>query len=854
MWSDLLYRLRALFRRQKLESDLDEELSFHIKCQEEKNRRAGMSSEVAHRLAVQALGGTEQTREACRDARGTRWLEEFLQDCRYSARTMGNNKAFAGLVAFVLAIGLGVVTAVFSIVHAVIIEPLPFRDSTQLLTVWDTYLPQYAKVGVSPVELQLWQAQRALFQETAWYRYVPLDGNLLMPGAEPVAVHADFISANFFSMLGMAPIAGRWLGSKEDPQSMLISEHLWRTRFAGDPNALGKTFRFNEEPFTVVGVMSSAAQFPEWADLWLPQGPLQRDELTNPVRHALGFVARLRPGMTKERAAAQLMEISRKLAGEHPKTSAGWGIRVNGLQEDLTGDVRPALVLLLSAASFLLLIACANIASLLLSRASGRAKEMAIRVAVGASSLRIVRQLLTESLALALLGGVLGWIVAKVGLMAVLPTRAHLDTTVILFLFSISVAAGIFFGLAPALQTLRSDPQSVIKSGTVTGGGMVARSVLIIFELSLTLMLVMGAGILAASFVRLMQVNPGFNANGVLTMRVVAPPSRKPGELFHRIQEKLMPLPGVQGIAATNALPLVADRASTSRFNVPGSPLISPDALPAAQVRLASPNYFSAMQIPVRTGRIFSEQDLNQPVCIINETMAHRFWPHRDPVGIKFINGPWGPNPNWATIVGVVGDVKQFGLDAEPSFDIYYPSLAGQYLVVKSAGDPLALGAVLERTLHSIDPELAIGDSRSMGQIAAESARTRRWTLGLLAAFASVALLLALVGIYGVISWSVTQRRKEVGIRMALGAQRGQVLALVLRYGLKLTLLGLGLGILASFALRHTLASFVYGVSAEDPIIYACVPVFLFAAALLACYVPARRASGIDPVISLRYE
>jgi putative ABC transport system permease protein len=383
---------------------------------------------------------------------------------------------------------------------------------------------------------------------------------------------------------------------------------------------------------------------------------------------------------------------------------------------------------------------------------------------------------------------------------------------------------------------------------------MLARSTLVVFEFALTLMLVIGAGILARSFMRLMQVNPGFNPAGVLTVRVLAPPSQKPEQLFHRIQEQLMSLPRVQRVAATNALPLIADRANTSRFNVPGSRLINPDALPAAQIRTASPNYFDAMKIALKTGRTFSERDLNQPVVVINETMAKRFWPGRDPIGMKFITGPWGPKPTWSTIIGVVADVKQFGLDSEPTFDIYYPSLTGQYLIVKTSSDPLAMAGIVERTIHAIDPQLAVSDIRSMEEIARESARTRRWTMGLLVAFASMALLLALVGIYGVMSSSVAQRTREVGIRMALGAQRGQVLALVLRYGVKLALLGLALGIGASFALRHVLTSLVYGVSTGDPLIYFSVPALMFGIALLACYFPARKATSVDPLVSLRYE
>jgi putative ABC transport system permease protein len=563
-------------------------------------------------------------------------------------------------------------------------------------------------------------------------------------------------------------------------------------------------------------------------------------------------VARLSSGADEKRASARLLAISKRLAGEHPSTSTGWGIQVRGLQDDLTQDARPALLLLLGAASSLLLVTCANIASLLLSRASGRTKEMAVRAATGASSFRIGRQLVTESLALALIGGACGWLLAKAVLTMALPDRAHLEPAVLLFLLIASLAAGTFFGVASAIQAVRADPQSVIQNASVTGSGMSTRSALVVFEFALTLALVIGTGILARSYVLLMRVDPGFTPTGVLTLRIQAPPSRKPEVLFHLMQQKLMSLPGVRTFAVTNALPLIANRANASRFNVPGSTLINPDALPTAQIRTASPEYFEAMKIAVRSGRVFSERDVNEPVVIVNETMAKRFWPGKDPVGLKFITGPWGPNPAWSTIVGVVADVRQFGLDSEPTVDLYYPSLAAGYLIVKTNGDPLTLARDVERTLHAIDPELALSDIRSMEQIAGESARTRRWTMGLLAAFAALALLLALVGIYGVMSWSVAQRTREFGIRVALGARGNQLAALVLRRGISLAIAGLTLGTLASLALRRVLSSLVFGVSTSDPMIYISVPILMLVVALLACWLPAREAGAVDPAISLR--
>ena len=779
---------------------------------------------------------------------------QILQDCRYALRLIRKNARFSGLMIFVLALGIGADTAVFRVVHETILKPLPFRDSSRLLAVWDTYLPQFAKVGVSPAELQAWQAQTDLFAESAWYRYVPQDGGLAFSGSDPMAVHAGFVSTNLFPMLGIAPAAGRAFGASEDPQSMLLSDRLWRRQFHGDREIIGKTVQFNGGAFTVVGVMPADGQFPDWADLWLPPGPLMGDELTNPVRHAMGFVARLQAGAGEEQARARLAGIARRLASEHRTTSTGWGIRVSGLQDDLTGKVRPVLWMLLGAASLLMLIACANVASLLLARASGRAKEMAIRTAVGANAARLAQQLVTESLVLALAGGVGGWLVAKLSLLVAMPERASLDASVMLFLWATTIVTGVLFGLAPAMQAVRADPQAAIKSGAVTGSGMATRSVLVAVELALTLTLAIGAGVLARSFVRLMEVNPGFRPEGVVTARILAPPSRKPADLFQRMREKLMTLPEVQSIAETNALPLIADRAFTSRFNVPGSPLIYPDSLPGAQIRVVTPDYFATMGIEMRSGRVFTDRDLGQDGVIVNESMARRFWPGRDAVGMRFITGPFAAKPAWSTIVGVAADVKQFGLDAEPSLDIYYPFIGAQFLVVKSRGAAGTLTAVLERTLHGVDADLAVSDVRTMEQISAESTRTRRLTMTLLATFAGLALVLALAGIYGVMSWWVTQRTREVGIRMALGAQQREVVGLVLGHGMRLTAAGLALGIAASMALRWVLAGMVFEVSAGDPATYILVTSAMLAVAAAACYLPARRASGVDPMTALREE
>ena len=654
------------------------------------------------------------------------------RDLLYALRTMARAPGFTAVAVATLALGIGANTAIFSLVRAVILKPLPFRQSARLIAVWDTYLPQFSKIGISPAELQAWQQQSGLFTESAWYRYIPNDLTMALPGAEPVVVHAATVSPALAPMLAVAPALGRGFAANEPPNTAMLSQQIWRTYFAGDPNISGKVIRLNGQEYTVAGVVAREGAFPDWGDVWLPPGPLMGDELTNPVRHSLGFVARLSPGVTQERAAATLQGIARRLAAEHPKTSTGWGMRVIGLQADLTASMRPALLLLWGAVSLVLLIACGNVANLLLSRASGRAREMALRTALGASAWRLGRQLVTESLLLAAAGGALGLWLARWALSAAPEAlgRVEPDWSVLLFLAGITVATGVISGLAPAAQAWRADLNHIIKEGSLAAGGSSAvRATLVVAEVALAMMVAVGAGILARSFVRLMNVDPGFQPHGVLSLRVSLAPARDAAEWFHRVEQRLRALPGVETLATVNLLPLDPNRANVTRFAVPESPLINRDALPGAQFRLVSPDYFQTMRIPVRSGRAFTERDLTSDKVIINETMARRFWPGRDPVGLKFITGPWGPKPTFATIAGVVGDVKQFGLDSEPSFDLYIPAYVPRYLVVRMAGDPAVLAAAVRREVYAADSGVPISEVRTMDDVLGESSRSRRWTL-----------------------------------------------------------------------------------------------------------------------------
>jgi putative ABC transport system permease protein len=778
-----------------------------------------------------------------------------MSDLRFAVRTLRKSPGFTATAVLTLALGIGANTAIFGLVHAVILKPLPFREPARLIAIWDSYRPQFEKVGISPAELNAWQQESDLFSQSAWYRSV--QQNLAVTGAdgEAVEVHADLVSASLFPLLGAAPALGLAFTESDPSNTVVLSDSLWRTRFAGDPEIAGKSIRMNGQEYAVAGVMPRDFAFPDWADLWIPKGPLMGDELTNPVRHALGFVARLRDGATLGGVAQRIGGLSHRLAAENPKTSHGWGMHAYGLQEDLTAKLRPALLMLLGAVTLVLLIACTNVANLLLSRAASRTKEMALRTALGAGAGRLIRQLLAESLLLSAMGGGLGLLIAKLSVARFSPVPAPLDSAVLWFLLAISLGTAALFGLIPALQAFAADPVTAIKSASVAGGGSRRmRGALVVAEFAFALILAVGAGTLVQSFVRLMHVDPGFDPHGVLSLRLSIPPSRDAASLFRRVDERLRTLPGVESVAASNLLPLIANRAYTSRFNVPGSPLIDANALPAAQLRSVTPDFFRAMRIPLRSGRAFTPKDYNAPVVIINETMARRFWPGRDAVGIQFITGPWGPKPEWSTIVGVVGDVKQFGLDSEPTLDMYFAAPVANTVVVRAAGNLGALALMARREIRGIDGEVPVSDVRTMDEVLDESARSRRWTMALLAAFAGLALALAAVGIYGVMAWMVGQRTREIGIRMALGADAREVRGMVVGYALKLSSMGLAAGIAGAFALRRVMASLVFEAGSSGPATIAAVAALMLAVAAVASYVPARRASRVDPSTALRWE
>ena len=780
---------------------------------------------------------------------------------------------FTLTVILTLALGIGANTAIFTLVNSVLLHPSRFAIPRD----WSPF-----GIPINPTS-RSWACRRSsttssarqtdLFEEVARYRYVAIGKETnLTGGTEPRRVQPTCVSSSLFPLLGIQPIIGRAFQPADDspnaPAIAMLGYRLWREYFNANPNVVGAPIQLNGQAFTVIGILPQDFRLPGWADLWLPQGQAG-DEITNPVRHGFGVIARLKPNVTVRQASARLESIGQRLEREHPKTSKGFGLQVVNLQQDLAGNLRPALLVLFGAVTLVLLIACVNVANLLLSRAATRKREMAIRIALGAGRWRIVRQSLAESLKLSLAGGAAGLLLAYIGLGLLLriapsdlidPTTIHLDVTTLVFLLGVSLLTALIFGVAPALEAARQDPSTGLKESgrSVTPAASALRNTLVITEFALALVLLMGAGLLIHSFSRLLQVNPGFQPSHVLTLRLQLSPSAYPDSqkletFYDRLETRLRSVPGITSVAATNAPPLATDRANLMRFAVPGSPMMRPDMYPLAHRHLITPDYFRTLGIPLR-GRTYTSRDLDQPYIIVNETMARTFWPGEDAVGKRFIIGPWSASPDYATVIGVAADVKQVGLDDQRSNDFYFLSYGPTYLLIKTATDPLSLQSAVRREIQALDPTAPVSDFRSMEQVMDNSTSQRRFSTVLLSIFAGVALALAVIGIYGIMSWSVAQRTQEIGIRMAVGADARGIFQLILGRGLKLAIAGLAIGLAATLALTRVLTTMLFEISPHDPWILAGASLLMLAVTMLACYLPARRATKVDPIATLRTE
>ncbi|CAN5347645.1 ABC transporter permease [soil metagenome] len=810
------------------------------------------------------------------------------QDIKYGVRMLRKNPGFTLIAIVALALGIGANASIFSVVNAVLLRPLPFAEAEQLVMVWERRPQQNREAGpVAPADFLDWQKQNQSFAAMAAYSARAF--NLTGGGAEPEQLIGQLVTNEFFRVLGARAALGRTLLPEVDlpggNRVAVISHGLWQRRFGGDAGVVGRTLTLDNEIFTVAGVMPPDFNYPDretelWAspqrtvpDVILPGNP---DPATLRSLHYLNVIARLKPDVTRTAAHAEMEAIAGRLEQQYPDANTGHTARVVGLHEQLVGDVRPVLIVLLSAVGFVLLIACANVANLLLARGAGREREMSIRTALGAGRLRLIRQLLIESVLLAVTGGALGLLLALWGtdaLVAISPEsfprlqEINLDARVIGFTFLTSLLTGVIFGLVPALQVSKLDLSSALKDGgrgSAEGfGRRRLRGALIVAEVALTMVLLVGAGLMIRSFDRLLRVDPGFKADHLLTMEVSLPQAKyneseeQTANFFREIIGRISGLPGVQSAGATWILPLSGQGAG-SGFEIEGrDPATVSERLNSA-FSSVSPNYFHTMSIPIVKGREFGDRDTATApgVSLVNETFARRYFPNEDPLGKRIKRR--GDDNDWTTIVGVVGDVRQLGLDAEPRAEMFFSyqqsPVPFMNIVIRTATDPATLAAAVRQEVWAVNPNQPVANVSTMNELLANSAARTRFNTLLLSLFALTALTLASVGIFGVMSYTVTQRTREIGVRMALGAQRSDVLRLVIRQGMILAGLGIVIGLAAALALTRLMTSLLYGVSATDPATFTGIALLLAGVALVACYIPARRATKVDPMVALRYE
>jgi putative ABC transport system permease protein len=807
-------------------------------------------------------------------------MQTLLQDLRYGARTLWKNPGFTLITVVTLSLGIGANTAIFTVVNAALLRGLPYRAPERLVHLFET-TPQkaYAQREFSYPDYQDYQRSQA-FEGLAAYSG---GGGILTGRGEPQRVFAPAASANFFSVLGVEPILGRTFREGEDKPGAervtVLTYGMWRRMFGGDPGIIGQTLTVSNNQYTVVGVLPPSFQFAlRQADLWLPYQPTP-NQLSRRFMHGTNLIGRLRPGVGLEQAQAETSAITQRIAEEHKESHAGTNLLLTPLQEQVTGSVKPLLLALLAAVGFVLLMVCANVASLLLARSLARQKEIALRAALGATRGRVIRQLLTEAALLSSLGGLGGLIVAQLGLdalVAALPQNQlaampffetlRLDPGILLFALALALLTGLVFGLAPALQASRLDLQAALKEGGGMSGGAARqrlRSGMVGVEIALAVVLLVGAGLMMKSLLRLMQANLGFDPTNVLTMTVVLPTNKytDPNRIvayYQQLQERLAALPGVAGAGAVSQLPL--QPGNTTRFIVEGEPTPPPGQEIEANIRVASASYFQALGIPLAQGRNFADSDKAgaTQVVVINQSLAEKLFGGRSAAGRRLLF-PSFPNQS-VEIVGVVGDVKTTGLDQAARPALYYPftqnaSIATN-LVVRTKADAAALANAARNECRALEPDAAIFNVQTMETLIAQTpaAFMRRAPAWLIGIFAGVALLLAALGVYGVVSYSVSQQTREIGVRLALGAQGADILRLVLRQGLSLAGAGVASGTVAALALTRWLGSLLYEVSAYDPATYALVIVALTIVALLACYIPARRATKVDPLLSIRHE
>jgi putative ABC transport system permease protein len=876
----LWLRLQTLFRRARTADRLDSELQFHLDQQVAENIAAGMSPEEARRAACLLFGNPAVLRETTRDTWGWTWLETLLQDVRYALRSLRKSPGFAAVATLTLTLGIGANTAMFSVVNTSLLRPLPFPKSSQLVDVWaHSSLFDFPNLGLSLPDIEDIRAQNTVFSVIAPYNY---SGMTLTGRGAPQRLDGAQVSARIFPLLGTKPLYGRIFTAAEmqpgQDREIILSYPLWQKEFGGDPRALGTSITLDAKPYAIIGVMPPQQDLDYFTSVqfWTPFAPSNKERAARSA-HGTPAIARLKPGRTIAQAQAELDAIATRLAKAYPDADGRWSFRVRSLETDLVGDSRAPLLILLGAVCFVLLIACANVGNLFLSRGWTRRRELAIRSALGASRGRIIRQLLVEGLLVALIGGICGLLAAAwgiQGLRSLLPADTprikdlSIDPMVLWFTLGVSILAGLLFALAPAALVSGQELNAVAREGGAqTGAGSqhkFLRHSLVVAEVALALLLVIGATLALRSFANLLAVNMGFRQDHLLTMTLNFPSGKfsKAGESVPYVRQILTlvrAVPGVESASASLYAPLT---------DFKGESTVHTDAMlpsaPAAmsQADRAAPDYFQTLGIPLIAGRDFADTDArNSPdVYIINQAFAQRFFKGANPVGRRiWTNVDAKGNPQWGQIIGEIADTRDQGAKQAPEPELFaaYDQIdqsGSVSLVVRTRTDPLSTLSAIEDRIWSVDKAQPVEDVATMDQLLSKSNAAPRFQTFLLSVFGGLGLLLAVVGIYGVISYSVAQRTHEIGIRMALGADTARVMRLVLQQALDLALLGVAIGIAASFALTRLMSSLLFGVRATDPLTFACVAIVLVAVALAACYIPARRAMQVDPVIALRHE
>jgi len=890
----------SLFDRPQKDSDLDDEIRFHLNMAAKDRIQHGQNVPDARNSALKEFGNVMQVKEATRGMWSGASLEAFGQDLRYGARMLVKSPGFALIAILTLALGIGANTAIFSVVNGVLLNPLPFPHPEQIVSLF-TEMPNFKNGSISYPNFEDWRRMNRSFSSMAVYRQTGFD---LTGHGEPERLHGEMISAGFFEILGVNPLLGRTFFDDEDRiganPTVMITEGLWKRKYGSDPNILGQRMVLNDVGRTIIGVVPASfhlhiQNFQRGGpanEVYVPVGEWNEPQFHNNRSAGWGLdgIGRLKPGITFEQARADMQRVSRDLSSAYPDVNGNKKAFLLPLKDEMIGDMRPILLVILGAVMFVLLIACVNVANLLLARSTVRSREFAIRIALGAGEMRIIRQLITESLLLALIGGALGLALARFGTAAAIAAmpvtmpRAEeigLDPRVLLFTLLVSIISGIAFGLAPAWKTSRADVGSTLKESgrSVAGGRSQLQSIFVISEMALAVVLLIGAGLMIRTLVVLLGLDPGFSPNNVMTFSFSGPASFKAGSadvirsMQRQLHDKLASLPGVDAVSFSwGATVMRSD--DDGYFWIVGRPMPPVSQLPMTLEYDVEPDYLKTLQIQLKRGRFFTNGDNEHapPVALIDESFAEKYFPNEDPIGhfVDLNTDPTDqekrPNPQ---IVGVVSHVNQWGLDSDSTTPLqaqmYLPIMQtpdsalkrgglGSDVYIRTARPGVPSFEEMRQSLLGVNGELVVYSPEPLDQIVAHSIGQKRFAMTLLAAFAGIALILASVGIYGVLSYLVGQRTQEIGVRMALGAQRFDVLRLVMNDGALMTLVGLGIGVVAALGLTHLLSHMLFGIKPTDPLTFMAVAMLLCGVALFACYVPAHRAMRVDPTVALRYE